>query len=109
MKCSTPMTKPTALQYQSDSVTLVELPPPPTGMDCLAAGTQVWTETGSMAIEKIKVGDRVLAQDTDTGELAYKPVLRTTVRPKSELLRLETDGMVFESSGGHPFWVSGRG
>ncbi len=101
--------KPTARQYQSDSVTLVELPPPPMGMDCLAAGTPVWTEMGSVAIEKIKVGDRVLAQDTDTGELAYKPVLRTTLRPKSELLRLETDAAIFETSGGHPFWVSGRG
>jgi hypothetical protein len=104
-----PDPKPTARQYESDIVTLVELPPPPAGMDCLAAGTQVWTESGNMAIEKIKVGDRVLAQNVDTGELAFKPVLRTTLRPKSDLVHLETEGAAFDTSGGHPFWVSGRG
>ncbi len=104
-----PDPKPTARTYQSDTVTLVELPPPPEGMDCLAAGTQVWTDLGTVAIEKIKVGDRVLAQHADTGELAFKPVLRTTVRPKSELVHLEADGASFNASGGHPFWVSGRG
>ena len=104
-----PDPKPTARQYQSDTVTLVELPPPPAGMDCLAAGTQVWTELGSAPIEKIKVGDRVLAQNVETGELAFKPVLRTTLRPKSDLLHLEADGAAFVASGGHPFWVSGRG
>ena len=48
---------------------------------CLAAGTPVWTDQGLLAIEKISVGDRVLAQDIETGELGYKPVLRTTTRP----------------------------
>ena len=104
-----PDPKPTARQYQSDTVTLVELPPPPTAMDCLAAGTLVWTETGNLPIERIKVGDRVLSQNADTGELAFKPVLRTTLRPKSDLIHLETEGAMFDASGGHPFWVSGRG
>ena len=31
--------------------------------------------------EEIRIGDRVLAQDVETGELAYKPVLQTTIRP----------------------------
>ena len=104
-----PDPKPTARTYQSETVALVELPPPPAAMDCLAAGTPVWTDLGPLPIEKIKVGDRVLAQNADSGELAFKPVLRTTLRPKSELIHLETDGAAFDSSGGHPFWVSGRG
>src|SRR5262249_30275623 len=43
--------------------------------ECFAAGTPVWTESGAQAIETIKIGDRVLAKDVETGELAYKPVL----------------------------------
>ena len=54
-------------------------------VDCLAAGTPVRTDRGLTAIEEVRVGDRVLSQDVETGELAYKPVLQTTVRPPKEL------------------------
>lgn len=85
-------------------------PPPPRRSDCLAAGTMVWTDRGTVAIEQVQVGDLVLAQDPETGELAYKPVLRTTVRPRGPLVRVRTvDGQVFETSGGHLFWVAGEG
>jgi hypothetical protein len=78
-------------------------------MDCLAAGTLVWTARGPFEIERIQVGDLVLSQHTETGELAYKPVLRTTVRPKSQLIKIEAGGESYETSGGHLFWVSGQG
>lgn len=77
--------------------------------DCLAAGTNVWTAAGPVAIEKIKIGDLVLSQNVDTGELAYKPVLRTTVRPKSILVRILAETETIETSAGHPFWISGEG
>ena len=77
--------------------------------DCLAAGTCTWTDTGPKEIDKVRVGDLVLAQHVETGELAYKPVLRTTIRPAEELLRVETESDSFECSGGHPFWISGAG
>ena len=79
------------------------------GYECLAAGTPVWTETGYKAIEEIKIGDRVLSQNVDTGELAYKPVLRTTVRAEGPLVRLDLDGQYIRTSGGHEFWVAGDG
>ena len=50
---------------------------------CFVAGTPVWTISGLVQIEKIKKGDLVLAQDQDTGELAYKTVVETTVRQPS--------------------------
>jgi pretoxin HINT domain-containing protein len=78
-------------------------------MDCLAPGTMVWTDLGPIAIHEVQVGDLVLSQDIETGELAYKPVLRLTMRPSSALLQLETDGETLRSSGGHPFWISGEG
>jgi hypothetical protein len=113
---------PTSIPYirrgsQSDStpVRIVSVtrgtPPLPPGVriECLAAGTPVWTEQGKVAIEKLRVGDQVLARDINTGELAYKPVLVTTVRPKKPLKLLTVGDEVFETTGGHLFWVSGEG
>lgn len=79
------------------------------GLDCLVAGTLVWTATGVVPVEQLRVGDMVLAQHTETGELAYKPVLRTTVRPEGKLVRLLAGGETIETSGGHLFWIAGKG
>jgi hypothetical protein len=76
---------------------------------CFAAGTPVWTDSGQVAIETIRVGDRVLAQNIDTGELAYKPVLRTTVRPARQLVRLQIADETIDATSGHRFWVAGEG
>jgi hypothetical protein len=78
-------------------------------MDCLAPGTTVWTSSGAVAIEKIQVGDLVLAQNSESGELAFKPVLSTTIRPAGDLIRVHVYGEAITTSGGHPFWVSGEG
>jgi hypothetical protein len=77
--------------------------------ECLVAGTPVWTELGPVPVEQIKVGDRVLSQDPDTGQLAFKPVLRTTERAPTHLVKFELEGESIHCSGGHPFWVSGDG
>ncbi len=77
--------------------------------ECLRAGTPIWTERGLVAVEEIKIGDRVLAQDPNSGEIAYKAVLRTTVRPPDKLFRIVTDKITLETSDGHPFWVQGKG
>jgi hypothetical protein len=76
---------------------------------CFSAGTPVWTEFGQQAIETIQVGDRVLAQDIETGRLAYKPVVRTTVRPARQLLRLRFGDDMLVATAGHRFWVCGEG
>src|SRR5262249_27558788 len=68
---------------------------------CFAAGTPVWTESGPMAIETIQIGDRLLAQDIDSGELAYKPVVATTIRPAKPLVRLQIGGESIIATGGH--------
>ena len=91
-------------------------PPPSHPLDCLAAGTPVWTIAGPAKIEQIRVGDMVLSQHPETGELAFKPVLKTTVRPAGPLVQIqiigeanESLGETIQTSGGHPFWVSGEG
>jgi hypothetical protein len=42
--------------------------------NCFTAGTKVQTDEGEKPIEDIKVGDKVLAKDDETGEMAYKEV-----------------------------------
>ena len=40
-------------------------------MSCFPAGTPVITDLGPMSIETIQIGDRVLAQNPDSGELSF--------------------------------------
>jgi hypothetical protein len=82
---------------------------PRVGYECLAAGTLVWTLDGARRIESLHVGDLVLAQHPTTGELTYKPVLRTTQRPAGPVFVIELEGETIQASGGHLFWVSGQG
>ncbi len=84
-------------------------PRPPGSLSCFAAGTLVWTKTGQQQIETLEIGDLVLAQDVDTGELAYKPVIGRTVRPPTEIRALTIDKDEIRATLGHPFWVSGVG
>jgi hypothetical protein len=77
--------------------------------ECFAAGTPVVTLTGPVAINKVQIGDRVLAQDADTGELAYKPVLGTTLRPPTDMVLVTTPDGAVRATRGHPFWIVGKG
>jgi hypothetical protein len=76
---------------------------------CFAPGTKVWTLTGRQSIETIKIGDCVLAQDVESGELAYKPVLATTVRKPGPRLRVGLGSESIVATPSHPFWVLGQG
>ena len=77
--------------------------------ECLVAGTLVWTARGPTAIDQVQRGDLVLSQDVETGELSFKPVLRTTTRPVGKIVKFTAGAETFECSGGHVFWVSGEG
>ena len=76
---------------------------------CFPRGTQVWTVTGPLPVEEIKVGDRVLSQHPESGELAYKPVLETTLRNPSPMVKIHLSSDVIETTRGHMFFVSGKG
>ncbi len=106
--------KPLDERIQTSNITTTTIGPLPRSAggrcECLAAGTPIWTDLGPVAVEKIQVGDRVLSQNPDSGELTFKPVLRTTVRPAGKLLSLDAGPAgKLDCSGGHVFWVSGQG
>ena len=77
--------------------------------ECFAAGTPVWTRNGMTPIEKIRIGDLALAQDPESGELAFKPVVATTIRPAGKLVKVTVGRDTFETSQGHLYWVAGQG
>ena len=76
---------------------------------CFGAGTLVRTLSGLRPIETIKLGDRVLAQDTKTGALSYQPVLAARHNPPSPTLRISIAGEAITTTGIHRFWKPGRG
>ena len=76
---------------------------------CLVSGTPVQTERGQVSVEMIEVGDRVLSKNIETGELAYKPVLHTTLREAAPVKKLMIDEQSIVASDGHHFWISGKG
>ena len=76
---------------------------------CFAKGTKVMAITGLTPIDELQTGDRVLAQDPDTGELAYKPIFRTTLRPQRPMLHVHVGRETITATLGHLFWVTGAG
>jgi tetratricopeptide (TPR) repeat protein len=83
--------------------------PPTTSSSCFAAGTPVRTLNGERPIETIKVGDRVLAQDTHTGALSYQPVIAVHHNPPAATLRVEVDGDTVVATAIHRFWKAHQG
>jgi hypothetical protein len=79
------------------------------GVSCFVKGTMVWSEQGLRPIETIQPGDRVLAQNPDSGELCFKVVIGTTVRPPTDASRLTVNGEAITTTLGHPLWVTGKG
>ena len=78
-------------------------------LSCFPPGTPIQTISDLTSIEKIKCGDRVLAQNPDTGELAFKTVQGITLRPPASMIRIGTGSQSITATRGHPFWVNGRG
>ena len=79
------------------------------GKGCFVAGTIVATIYGGKAIETIEVGDKVLSTDPETGETAYKEVLKIYTYVKDTLVYIEANGETIETTKDHPFWVEGQG
>ena len=78
-------------------------------MKCFVAGTLVAPATGLIAIECIRVGDKVIATDPDTMEQAEKTVLETFVHETDEIVHLTINGEVITSTLDHPFYVQDAG
>lgn len=76
---------------------------------CFVAGTPIQTETGLRPIESVKLGDRVLAQNLETGEVAFRPVLRVTQTDSALTKSVRVGNETLVSTTAHPYWVNGQG
>jgi len=74
---------------------------------CFVVGTLVATDQGLKAIEDIKIGDKVLSSNTNTGEQTYKEVLDTFVSKHQTLVDIKVNGEVITTTPEHPFFVNG--
>jgi hypothetical protein len=72
-----------------------------------ARGTEVWTQTGPMAIESILVCDRVLTRKPASGELAFHLVTRTQMKSSGEMRTIELDSRTIVATREQRFMVSG--
>lgn len=77
--------------------------------NCFTAGTKVLTDEGEKPIEEIKVGDKVLAKDDETGEMAYKEVEWLFQRDVEETYNITVGDEVITTTDEHPFWIVGKG
>ena len=78
-------------------------------MSCFGAGTLGPDADRPRPIESLKVGDRVLTQDTKTGALGYQPILAVHHNPPSTTFRITLGGETIVSSQFHRFWKAGQG
>ncbi|MBW7453040.1 polymorphic toxin-type HINT domain-containing protein [Paenibacillus sepulcri] len=77
--------------------------------NCFTAGTKVLTDEGEKPIEQIEVGDKVLAKDDKTGEMAYKEVEWLFQRDVEETYNITVGGEVITTTDEHPFCIVGKG
>ena len=76
---------------------------------CFVAGTPVATEDDLKSIEEIKPGDKVWAYDESTHAVTLRPVLKTFIHRRSEVMEIKVGCDKFDVTGEHPFYVSGKG
>lgn len=76
---------------------------------CFVAGTLVLTVDGPAAIEAIKTGDLVFAEDPETGEKGVKRVAQTFVNETKELIHLQVGSEEITTTPEHPFYSPVKG
>lgn len=73
-------------------------------------GVWIHTERGEIPIEDLRVGDRALAQNPDTGEVALQPVLFVSnTADAREVVTLRVAGNSIDATPAQRYWVVGRG
>ena len=73
---------------------------------CFPADTQVATAGGEVAIQTLRPGDTVLAEDPKTDEVQSEPVQALLVHQRTPYLELElSDGTTLKVTSNHPMYV----
>lgn len=78
-------------------------------MSCFAKGTPVKTSTGYRSIETLIPGDLVLSQNTETGELLFRPVVESIQNTPQPTVAIDLGIDTITSTEIHRFWIAGKG
>lgn len=73
--------------------------------NCFSAGTLVYCEDGKKEIEDIRIGDRVLACDPETGEQAYKTVVCLFRNESCDWIGISVNSEEIISTPGHKYYL----
>jgi hypothetical protein len=77
---------------------------------CFVAGTLVQLPSGPVAIERLKVGDKVYSWNEHTGAVSVNRITELFIHEVKLLFELRfEDGSIIETTWNHPFWVDGLG
>ena len=101
--------RPAGQTAEKPTITQILAPYPTPSHSCFAAGTPVQTVDGPRTDRGVKIGDRILTQDTTTGVLSYQPALAVFHNPPADTLRLRLGGEDVVATGIHRFWKAGQG
>ena len=76
---------------------------------CFVAGTAVLSSAGFVAIETIRVGDKVWAENPETGQKELKTVVQTFVNETEHLVHVFVNGEEIITTPEHPFYSPVKG
>ena len=76
---------------------------------CFVTGTPVLASCGYIAIEEIKAGDMVWAENPETGEKGLKEVVQTFVNETTELIYIQVGSEEIVTTPEHPFYSPIKG
>ena len=76
---------------------------------CFVAGTTVLSSTGFVAIETIRAGDKVWAENLETGEKELKEVVQTFANETTELIYVQVGSEEIVTTPEHPFYSPVKG
>ena len=76
---------------------------------CFVAGTAVLSASGLVNIEQIRPGDKVWAENPETGQKGLKTVVRTFENETTELVHVFVNGEEIITTNEHPFYVPVKG
>ena len=80
-----------------------------TSNSCFVAGTAILSSTGFVPIESICTGDKVWAENPETGDRALKEVVQTFVNESYELIHISVNGESIVTTPEHPFYAPVKG
>lgn len=91
-----------------DDVAISEIEFDGTGVHCFAKGTLITTPNGQVEIEKLKVGDKVLAFNEQTKEIEASTILELANQKHHNLYELNFSGTKIIVTDDHPFFFNGQ-